>query len=79
MRKQKNPYTRKVRRGFISFLKHVPQKEQFLKDLYPERCSDECTEFRVQQNLYESRREDYFKKYPFWYFLAKLLKRPEIK
>ena len=61
MRKQKNPYSRKVRRGFISFLKHVPQKEQFLKDLYPERGSDECTEFRVQQNLYESRREDYSK------------------
>ena len=79
MRKQKNPYSRKVRRGFISFLKNVPQKAQFLKDLYPERGLYDCTEFVLQKNLYASRREDYFKKYPFWYFLAKLLKRPEIK
>jgi hypothetical protein len=77
---KKNPYCRKTRYTFRQFLRNVPKfDERYMRDLYPERAMDECTEIVIYRRRYEEKKQDYFKKYPIWYALAKLLNRKEVK
>jgi hypothetical protein len=76
----KNPYIRKRRIHSLKvFLKGVPDITDYITDKYPDRASDECTEFVVDIYRYRLRRRNYFRRYWFWYLIARLLNRKEVK
>lgn len=76
----KNPYVRKRPcYSLREFVKRIPQPVDFLEDLTPDRAIDECSEFRINWTKYHARRQTYFRRYWFWYCIAKLLRRKEVK
>ncbi len=67
-------------RSLREFLRRIPQlRKEDMTDLHPERPADQCTEIHVNWKAVEKRRQEYFRRYPFWYHLAKLLRRKEVR
>lgn len=75
-----NPYCRKHRLTFKQFLAYVPKLDgKYMRDLYPDRPIEECTEIVIYHKRYEEDKRAYFKRHKFYYLLAKLLNRKEVK
>ena len=75
-----NPYVRPRRiRSLKEFLRGVPDIMSYVTDKYPDRPMEEATEFVVDIYRYRLRRRNYFRRYWFWYLIAKLLNRKEVK
>ena len=75
----KNPYVRKRPcYSLKDFIRRIPQVTDFMVDLHPERAIDECTEFKIYWNKFHEARRVYFKRYPFWYLVARILRRKEV-
>lgn len=62
------------------FLMNVPKITSFMYDPYPRQVGvDDCCELAVDWKRYNERRTEYFRRHPFWYRLAKLLNRKEVR
>lgn len=71
---------RRRRMSFREFLRCVPKlDERCIRDKYPERAIDDCTEIVIYRGRLERRRKEYFERHKFYYLLAKLLNRKEVK
>lgn len=76
----KNPYIRKRPCCSLNdFIRRMPKVTDFMVDLHPERAIDECTVLRVNRSKYQAARRAYFRRYPFWYLVARLLRREEVR
>lgn len=77
----KNLYCRKRRINSLKeFLAGVPKITSFMYDPYPRQVGvDDCCEIQVDWKEYNEKRSKYFKLYPFWYLIAKLLNRKEVR
>lgn len=71
---------RRRRMSFKEFLRCVPKlDERYMRDKYPERAIDDCTEIIIYHGRLERKKKEYFKRHPIWYHLAKLLRKKEVK
>ena len=64
------------------FLQGIPKMENFYEIEAPDtERPDDCCELviRFRRDAYEKKRKEYFKRYPFWYMIAKLLNRKEVR
>ena len=71
---------RRRRMSFKEFLRCVPKlDERDMRDKYPERRPDDCTEIVIYHGRLERKKKEYFERHKFYYLLAKLLNRKEVK
>lgn len=69
-------------RSLREFLQGIPKIENFIEVTVPYSAQpDDCCELRIEfrRDAYEAKRKAYFRRYPFWYRLAKLLNRKEVR
>ena len=70
-------------RNLREFLQGIPKMADFysLTEVSDAERPDDCCEMLVvfRRDSYEAKCQAYFSRYPFWYALAKLLNRKEVR
>ena len=71
-------YRKKARLSFKMFLSCVPKRTSFMEEVPPIKEDGQCSMFIFHKDKFDRKREEFFKTYPVWYALAKVLKRKEV-